>query len=150
MYRRILVATDGSKTSALALQEACRLAAGSDARLRIVHVIDSPYAYADSWYAAVSVDADAVQRAWRSAGQEVLNQAAAQVRQAEIPVETALLESDGQRVSRVIVDDAERWPAEVIVVGSHGRQGLEQLLIGSVAEGVARSARVPVLLVRAK
>jgi len=149
MYRRILVATDGSKTSALALQEACKLAAGSDARLRIVHVIDSPYAYADTWYAAMSVDVDAVQRAWRNAGQEVLKQAAAQAHQAGVGVETALLETDGRRMSRVIVDDAERWPAEVIVIGSHGRQGLEQLLIGSVAEGVARSARVPVLLVRA-
>src|SRR3990172_2334813 len=78
MYKRILVPTDGSKTSALALQEACKLAAGSEARLRIVHVIDSPYAYADTWYAAMSVDADAVQRAWRNAGQEVLKQAAAQ------------------------------------------------------------------------
>src|SRR3972149_11627806 len=111
------VATGGSKPSALALQEACKLAAGSEARLRIVHVIDSPYAYADTWYAAMSVDADAVQRAGRSAGQEVLNQAAAQVRQAGVGVETALLETDGRRVSRVIVDDAEQWPPAGGVIG---------------------------------
>jgi nucleotide-binding universal stress UspA family protein len=150
MYQRILVATDGSKTSALAIEEACRLARGAGARLRIVHVIDSPYAYADHWYAAVSVDVDAVQRAWRGAGQEILRQAADRVREAGIEAETALLEADGRRVSGVIVEDAARWPAEVIVIGSHGRQGLEQVLIGSVAEGVARSARVPVLLVRAR
>lgn len=150
MYQRILLATDGSKTSGLALEEACRLARGAGARLRIVHVIDSPYAYADTWYTAVSVDADAVQRAWRAAGHEILRQAATRAREAGIEAETALLEADGRRVSRVLVDDAAAWPAEVIVIGSHGRQGLEHLLIGSVAEGVTRSATTPVLLVRAR
>ena len=148
MYTRILVATDGSKTSGDALEEALKLA-GAGARLRIVHVIDSPYAYADAWYAAVSVDVDAIQRAWRGAGQAILDQAAVQAREAGVPAETALLETDGRRVSRVIVEDAERWPADVIVIGSHGHRALEQLLIGSVAEGVTRSAQVPVLLVRA-
>jgi nucleotide-binding universal stress UspA family protein len=150
MYRRILVATDGSKTSALALGEACKMARGAAAEIRIVHVIDSPHAYADAWYAAVAVDVDAVQRAWRRAGQEVLDQAISQVRRAGILAEPALLEAEGRRTSQAIVDDAERWGAEVIVIGSHGRQGLEQLLIGSVAEGVTRTARVPVLLVRAR
>lgn len=42
------------------------------------------------------------------------------------------------------------WPADVIVIGSHGRQGPEQLLIGGVADGVARIAGIPVLLVRAR
>jgi len=150
MYKRILVAIDGSKTSAGALEEACKLARGADARLRIVHVIDSPYAYADAWYTAGSVDVEAVERAWRRAGQEILDRAVAQAREAGSPAESALLETDGRRVSRAIVDDAEGWPAEVIVIGSHGRHGMEQLLIGSVAESVTRTARLPVLLVRAR
>lgn len=150
MYKRILVATDGSKTATLALEEACRLARGTDARLRIVHVVDSPYAYADAWYTAGTADVEAVQRAWRQAGQAILDRAMAQAGEATIPAEVALLETEGRRVSRVIVDDAERWPAEVIVIGSHGRQEREQLLIGSVAEGVTRAARLPVLLIRAR
>ncbi len=150
MYSRILVATDGSKTAGLALQEASRLARGSQARLRIVHVIESPYGYADAWYSALAVDLDAVARAWRRAGREILDQAAAQAREAGVQAETALLETDGRRPSRVIVEDATAWAADVIVVGSHGRQGLEHLLIGSVAEGVTRTATVPVLVVRAR
>lgn len=150
MYERILVATDGSKTSARAVAEAVKVARGSPARLRLVHVIDSPYAYADAWYAAVSADLEAIQRAWRRAGQEILDQAAAAPRQAGVEVETTLLELDGRRVSRVLTEEAERWGAELIVIGSHGRQGLEQLLLGSVAEGVLRTAVVPVLLVRAR
>jgi nucleotide-binding universal stress UspA family protein len=150
MYKRILVAIDGSKTSALALEEACKLARGTDARLRIVHVIESPYAYADAWYTAGSADVEAVDRAWRRAGQEILDRAATQAREAAVPADPALLVTDGRRVSRAIVDDAESWPAEVIVIGSHGRHGMDQLLIGSVAEGVTRIARLPVLLVRAR
>ena len=150
MYQRILVATDGSKTSARAVTEAVKLARGSSARLRLVHVIDSPYAYADTWYGEVSADLDAIQRAWRRAGQDILDQAAASPREAGVEAETALLELDGRRVSRVVTDEAERWGAELIVIGSHGRQGLEQLLLGSVAEGVLRTAAVPVLLVRAR
>jgi nucleotide-binding universal stress UspA family protein len=150
MYTRILVATDGSKTATMAVDEACKLASGSEARLRIVHVVDSPYAYADAWYPAGGVDADAVDRTWRRAGQAILDQAATQARAAGAAVETALLQRQGQRVSRAVVDEATRWGADVIVIGSHGRQGPEELLIGSVAEGVARAAGVPVLLVRAR
>jgi nucleotide-binding universal stress UspA family protein len=150
MYSRILVATDGSKTAATAVDEACKLARGTQAQLRIVHVVDSPYAYADAWYPAGGVDVDAVDRTWRRAGQAILDQAAAQARAGGATVETALLQRQGQRASRVIVDDAARWAADVIVIGSHGRQGPEELLIGSVAEGVTRVAGVPVLLVRAR
>jgi nucleotide-binding universal stress UspA family protein len=150
MYNRILVATDGSKTATMAVDEACKLARGTQARVRIVHVVDSPYAYADAWYPAGGVDVDAVDRTWRRAGQAILDQAAAQARAGEAALETALLERQGQRASRVIADDAARWGADVIVIGSHGRQGPEELLIGSVAEGVTRVAGVPVLLVRAR
>jgi nucleotide-binding universal stress UspA family protein len=150
MYNRILVATDGSKTATMAVEEACKLARGTQARVRIVHVVDSPYAYADAWYPAGGVDVDAVDRTWRRAGQAILDQAAAQARAGEAALETALLERQGQRASRVIADDAARWGADVIVIGSHGRQGPEELLIGSVAEGVTRVAGVPVLLVRAR
>jgi nucleotide-binding universal stress UspA family protein len=149
MYKRILVATDSSKTAALALEEACKLARGAaDARLRIVHVVDSPHDYADAWYSALSVDVEAVQRAWRRVGQQILEKAGAQSAAAGIPAETVLLETEGRRVSRAVVEEAERWAAEVIVIGSHGRQDPEHLLIGSVAEGVTRTARLPVLLVR--
>jgi nucleotide-binding universal stress UspA family protein len=64
--------------------------------------------------------------------------------------ETELLETEGKRVASVIDDDAKRWPADLIVIGTHGRSGISRLLLGSVAEGVVRGASVPVLLVRAE
>jgi nucleotide-binding universal stress UspA family protein len=46
------------------------------------------------------------------------------------------------------VDEARRWGADLIVVGTHGRRGLDRLLLGSVAEGISRTSPVSVLLVR--
>jgi nucleotide-binding universal stress UspA family protein len=48
----------------------------------------------------------------------------------------------------MIVEQAEQWPADLLVMGTHGRRGLRRLALGSDAEMVVRGARVPVLLVR--
>jgi nucleotide-binding universal stress UspA family protein len=58
------------------------------------------------------------------------------------------IQTFGQRISDMIVAEAQAWPADLIVVGAHGRRGLHDVLLGSVADGVVRRASVPVLLVR--
>ena len=60
----------------------------------------------------------------------------------------SLVESRGRPVSDVILDEARKWRADLIVMGTHGRRGVNRLLLGSDAERVLRSAPVPVLLVR--
>jgi nucleotide-binding universal stress UspA family protein len=69
-----------------------------------------------------------------------------------VPVESQLIEIDtlGQRVPEMIAADAAGWPADLIVICTHGRRGLSHLLLGSVAEGVVRVATKPVLLIRGK
>jgi nucleotide-binding universal stress UspA family protein len=114
----------------------------------VVHVVDSPYNYPDALYGQVTGDLEPVRRAWREAGEEILARAAARASQARVEAESTLLESDGRRVSATVVKEAQRWGADLIVVGTHGRRGLDRLLLGSVAEGVARTAPVSVLLVR--
>ncbi len=148
MYRRILLAVDGSSTSSAALRAALELARSGQARLRAAHVIDSPYDYPDVMYGHVAGDLEELRQAWRRAGQEVLDQALAVAREARQEPESALVESAGRRVSTAIVEEAKRWGADLIVLGTHGRRGLDRLLLGSVAEGVARAAPVSVLLVR--
>jgi nucleotide-binding universal stress UspA family protein len=148
MYRRILVAVDGSKASEAALKGALDLAKAQSAEMRLLHVIDSPYAYPEALYAELSTDIEALRRAWHRAGQAVLDRATALARDAEVRAETALLEMDGRRISRVIVDEAKRWHADLIVVATYGRH--EEVLLGSVAEDVARTASVSVLLVRSQ
>ena len=148
MYKKILVAVDGSSTSTAALGEALALAKDGDAKLRLLHVVDSPYAYPDVMYGHVAGDLEELRRAWRKAGLEILDEAVAQARRAGLEPETRLLESNGLRVSGAIIEEARQWGADLIVVGTHGRRGLDRLLLGSVAEGAARTAPVSVLLVR--
>jgi nucleotide-binding universal stress UspA family protein len=147
MYQRILVPIDGSETSARALQEAIKLAAGK-VRLRLIYVIEEVYPLDAEGYAYI--DHAALQDAVRHTGERALAQAAEKVRSSGAIVETALLEAHGERVASVIDNEAGHWPADLIVIGTHGRSGLSRLLLGSVAEGVVRGASIPVLLVRAE
>jgi nucleotide-binding universal stress UspA family protein len=147
MYQRILVPIDGSATSERALQEAIKLAAGNSL-LRLVHVLEEIYSLDAEAYAFV--DYPALQEAMRNTGERILAQGAKKVQKSGSPVETALLDVSGERVASVIDGEARRWGADLIVIGTHGRSGLSRLLLGSVAEGVARGTSVPVLLVRAE
>jgi nucleotide-binding universal stress UspA family protein len=148
VYRRILLAVDGSSTSDAALREALALARHAQARLRIVHVIDSPYDYPDVMFGHVAGDLEDLQQAWQKVGQTVLDQALLVTRELPLEAEASLIETGGRRVPDAIVDEARRWAADLIVVGTHGRRGLDRLLLGSVAEGVSRTSPVSVLLVR--
>ena len=148
MYGRILVAVDGSSTSEAALAAAVTLARALSGRLRVLHVVDSPYDYPDVMYGRVPGDREELREAWHKAGQEVLDRAVAQARRGGCEPEPCLIEGNGAHTSQCIVEAARTWGADLIVVGTNGRRGLSRLLLGSVAEGVARTATVPVLLVR--
>jgi nucleotide-binding universal stress UspA family protein len=148
MYEQILVAVDGSRSSDAALEQALELGREGRARLRVVHVIDSPYDYPDGLYGFVPGDLEELRQGWQKLGREVLDRALAVARQAGVEPESALLELARRRVSTTIVDEAKRWGADLIVVGTHGHRGLDRLLLGSVAEGVSRTAPISVLLVR--
>lgn len=146
MYQRILIAVDGSDLSDHALREAISLAQGVGATLRIVHVVDEVTLNWEGEYA----DMSAVLESFREAGRRILEKAQNLAREAGMAPEAKLLEIQtfGHRISDLIVDEARDWPADLIVVGAHGRRGLHDVLLGSVSDGVARHAGVPVLLVR--
>jgi nucleotide-binding universal stress UspA family protein len=148
MYKRILVAVDGSDTSQLALQEALNLTKESGGQLHIVHVVDE---VTFDLYQEV-VDPGEIQKAIIKSGEEILNKAQIAVRAANVKAETRLLEIEklGRRVPDMIAQEADAWPADLIVIGTHGRHGFNHLLMGSVAEGVVRIATKPVLLIRGK
>ena len=148
MYKRILVAVDGSDTSQLALQEALNLTKESAGQLRIVHVVDE---VTFDLYQEV-VDPGEIQKAITKAGEAILSKAEIAVRAAGVKTETRLLEIEklGRRVPDLIAQEADAWPADLIVIGTHGRHGFNHLLMGSVAEGVVRIATKPVLLIRGK
>jgi len=146
MFKRILVAVDGSHTSELALQEAIKLAGEVRAQLRIVHVVDNVNLNLSAEFPNPSEIWDAMIKG----GQAILHKAGAAANAAGIAVESGLIEIDtlGHRIPEMIAADADAWPADLIVIGTHGRRGLSHLLLGSVAEGVVRVATKPVLLIR--
>jgi nucleotide-binding universal stress UspA family protein len=151
MYQRIVVATDGSDTSNIAVDHAVQLAKDQRARLRIVHVVES-IGYAVSMAGAYPFDPTPLWEALREGGRQALSTAEAKARSAGVEIETVLLEDKEppERVASILAKDAQKWDADLIVLGTHGRRGVDRLFLGSVAETLVRMASTPVLLVRAK
>jgi nucleotide-binding universal stress UspA family protein len=146
MYSRILVAVDGSPTSDHALRHAIGLATGLSAALRVVHVVDMGVLPLGP---ELAIDIGAITKVRRAAGEQTLRKARETCRAGGIEAETRLLETGtpAQRISNAIANEAETWPADLVVAGTHGRTGIQRLLLGSVAEGIARVSPAPVLLV---
>ena len=146
MYSRILVAVDGSPTAGQALRHAIGLAKGLSAALRVVHVVDMGVLPLGP---ELAIDIGAITKVRRAAGEQVLNMARETCRAAGIEAEMRLVETGtpAQRIATVIADEAAAWPADLVVAGTHGRTGVQRMLLGSVADGIARILPVPVLLV---
>lgn len=143
-YKRIMVPVDGSETSARGLAEALRLAKDSGAKLVLTHVIDD---YAVLSAPELGAQIEPLLKAMRQSGEQLLGKLSAEARSAGVTVECQLLDSLGTRVADLIVDEAVRQGAELIVMGTHGRRGIKRALIGSDAELVVRLSPVPVMLV---
>jgi nucleotide-binding universal stress UspA family protein len=145
MYKNILVAVDGSAASLRGLDEAIKVAKGVGGKLMLVHVVNELVAAADY---VPSVYFDGIIQALRETGAKVLEQAMTIARRGEVSAEQRLLETVGGRAADEIVRQARDWPADLIVMGTHGRRGLKRLVMGSDAELVLRLSAVPVLLIR--
>jgi len=145
MYQRILVPIDGSATSTHAASEAAKLAKLCGAQLRLLHVIDmGEYIYGYETPAAYS----RIHPCVVSAAKQLLSETRSRLGESGIAVDVELLESCGAQVSAMIVAQAVRWGANLIMLGTHGRRGIQHVLMGSDAERVARTSPVPILLVK--
>ena len=146
MFERILVPVDGSELSALALPVAADLARRYNSSLTLLHVVPPPVViYAES---AVVYDAQDERAQAQAAGQSILEQAQKVLDYTN--TQLVRLDNAGYRnTAQAIADEVGREGASLVVMGSHGRSGLEHFFLGSVAEGVVRRVEVPVMLVRA-
>lgn len=146
MYQRILVAVDGSATSDMGLAEAIKLARMTKGRLRLLHVIDElSLSQGLNVYGSGPTD---WLGALRKAGADQLAQGKAAAGAAGVQAEAILHESFSGSLAETVAAQASSWPADVIVVGTHGRRGIGRLVLGSDAEKILRLAPAPVLLVR--
>ena len=146
MYTRILVPIDGSITSDRGIDEACAIAARLGSALRLIHVVDDASLAMSG--AGLAANIGELLMSLAIAGEQILAAGRERVKQRHMTVEAVLRHCTAGRVADVIVNEAGQWPAELIVIGTHGRRGAGRLLLGSDAEQVLRSAPVPVLLVR--
>jgi nucleotide-binding universal stress UspA family protein len=145
MYKRILVPIDGSPASNLGLEESIKLVKDQNAALRLLHVLNEWLMISPD---SVGTNPVELQQELRAAGDSLLNEADARARAAGITASTALIEQMGSPVGAAILKHAEEWPADLIVLGTHGRRGVRRLVLGSDAEYIVRHTRVPVLLRR--
>lgn len=144
MYQRILVPIDGSETSLQGLDEAVRLALLTSAALRLVHVLNK---FRRTTGFASHASYSALLPGMKEAGEELLRQGRERAERGGIKAESMLLCSLTGQLSEMVAEDAEAWSADLIVIGTHGRRGVERLLWGSDANEIKRVAPVPVLLV---
>ncbi|HET7776287.1 MAG TPA: universal stress protein [Azospira sp.] len=148
MYKRIMVAIDASATSQKALGEALALAKRYDAALNIVHAADESGLAQHGMGLGTYIDVEKVKQAIRDESNQLLAQARATAQAAGIGAEVQLLEATDKRVAEQIAEGAAAWQADLIVIGTHGRRGIDRLLVGSVAERLTRIATTSLLLVR--
>jgi nucleotide-binding universal stress UspA family protein len=137
MYERVLIPTDGSVGTRGAVERAVDLASSCDAELHALYVVDAPVG-AD---ATAAETLDALEQAGREAIDEVIRHAeAAEVKTIEGVVARGV-------PHRAILDYVDEHDVDVVVMGTHGRTGLDRYLLGSVTEKVVRLSDAPVMTV---
>ncbi len=144
MFQRILFPTDGSSTALKACGVAVDLARRYGATLQVVSVIDPvPFvAFPEGGGEALAYYLEAAEQA----AKEGIAQARQQAGAAGVPCESLVLREHGPAMA--VVEQAKSSGADLIVMGSHGRRGLDAVILGSVAQKVLTLSPVAVLIVK--
>src|SRR5262245_42783356 len=139
---KILIAVDGSECSDVAVEEVAKRLWPADSAVRIISVAET-----------LSLDAlalppryrEEIEKAARQRAQAIVDRAAARLRDSFMSLSsTVVIDSPKD----AIVEEAERWGADLIVVGSHGYRGAERAPLGSVSQAVATHAKCSVEITR--
>jgi nucleotide-binding universal stress UspA family protein len=142
----ILVAIDDSKFSEAAANAVIAHVKANGTEVNLLCVLDPfPVTLAEKMGSKDYPDFLGARLRLRDQARQTLAKTAEQFRSAGFEASVLVDEGDPREV---ILDYAERWPADLIVVGSHGRKGMNGFLMGSVSEAVARYARCSVEVVR--
>ncbi|CAB3288320.1 UspA domain protein [Methanocaldococcus lauensis] len=141
MYKKIVVPTDGSDVSIEAAKHAIVIAKKFDAEIYAIYVVDvSPF---------VGIPAEGtwelISEVLREEGEEALKKIKKMAEDNDVEVHTEMIEGVP---AKEIVEYAEKKEADLIVMGTTGKTGLERILLGSVAERVIKNAHCPVLVVK--
>jgi nucleotide-binding universal stress UspA family protein len=145
-YKRILVPVDGSPTAAKGMKAAIKLARENRGKLLLLHVVEEYTAFIAP---EIGANLGPILDSLRLAGKRTLARIASSAGKSGVKPQAVLVENFGGRVADTIVQQAKRLRADLIVMGTHGRRGVNRVLLGSDAELVVRYSPVPVLLIPA-
>jgi nucleotide-binding universal stress UspA family protein len=142
MFKRILIAVDDSAFAANAADVGVELAKSQDAAVGFIHVFDPAVAPGGTW----GVPADKTMALSEQEAKQILGSFR---KRTAIRSEVFEFLESGKPASKIL-ELAKKWPADLIVMGSHGRGRMQGLLLGSVSQEVLHHAPCPVLVVRAQ
>ena len=147
MYKKILVATDGSTLSKKAVANAIELAASLGAELVALKVVPRyPQSYFEGGLALQAAEVERVEAQWASEGQAIVD-AVKQAADAQ-GVKTKAVTARSDVVSDAIIAAAKKHKCDLVVMASHGRKVVKRLLLGSETQQVLTHSHVPVLVLR--
>ncbi len=140
-YRSIVIATDGSENSERAISYGIEIAKMSGATVHAIYVVDT------SSFSSIPMDAgwEAMYEILKKEGEKAVSDVKENGEAAGVEVKEILGEG---HPSNEIIDFAENNNADLIVMGTHGKSGIDRFLLGSVAEKVVRNSKIPVMVVR--
>jgi nucleotide-binding universal stress UspA family protein len=142
VYDTILVATDGSESSTAAVEQGVAIAAGHDATVRFLHVVDVG---TEMSAAGVGTVAEELTESLQQRADEALGDALDRADDAGVTAERTTLEGVPHEA---IADVSADEDVDLVVLGASGRSGLTERLLGSTTDRVARTVEVSVLLAR--
>ena len=147
MYKRILVATDGSALSNKAVETGLSLAALSGATVVAPKVGPRyPRSYFEGGMPVDMVDVKRIEQQWSDAAQELVDKVKAQGSAEGVTVKAVIAKSD--LVAEAVISAAKKHKCDLIVMASHGRKGIKRLLLGSETQHVLTHSHIPVLVLR--
>jgi nucleotide-binding universal stress UspA family protein len=147
MYKRILIATDGSTLSRKAVAHGLDLAQSVGAEVVVTKVVPR---YTQTYFEGVVTlsvdDVKQIEKDWVAHGQAILDKAVQAAGSRNVKVKTAIVKSD--RVAEAIIATAKKNDCDLVVMASHGRKGIGRVLLGSETNAVLTHSHVPVLVLR--
>jgi nucleotide-binding universal stress UspA family protein len=147
MYKRILVATDGSTLSKKAVDGAIELAVAVGADIVALKVVPRyPEAYFEGSLGLASQDVARVEKQWAEHGLAIVEAVKEKAEEAGLRAKAVTLKSD--LVADSVLAAARKHKCDLIVMASHGRRGLKRLLLGSETQKVLTHSHLPVLVLR--
>lgn len=147
MYKRILIATDGSELSDKAVQSGLSLAALSGASVVALKVVPRyPRSYFEGGMPVEASDIQRIEKQWDEAAQALVDGVKTAGDAQGVSVKAMVAKSD--LVAEAVIAAAKKHKCDLIVMASHGRKGIKRLLLGSETQHVLTHSHIPVLVLR--